>query len=175
MSTPGSEGHTQRGFTLFELLVVLVLVSAAVAVVAPSFSRSLRGLELEAATRNLIIRMRQARSQAIGAQQVFRIILVQSEGQLPEEDPEGDYYVVADEYERVMETIFLPYDGVVEIPPDSYSPLRVDFYPNGRSSGGLFALSNERRKIVVWVDPITGFAKSFETEEQLRNVGIQAF
>jgi len=163
------------GFTLFELMVVLVLVAAAAGIVAPAFTRSLRGLELETAARNLIIQMRQARSQAIGTHRVFRVILVQHREEAYEQELSGDYYVLTDDYERVLETVPLPDGARVVIPEEASAPLRVSFYSNGRSSGGLFAFQNDTRRIVVWVDPITGFAKAFQREEELRDFGIPSF
>ena len=57
--TPGA-----RGFTLLELLVVLVLLSAVVATAVPSLVRT-GGIELQASARTLAAGLRRARSQAI--------------------------------------------------------------------------------------------------------------
>ena len=90
-STPGSK----QGFSLLELIVVLMLVALAAGVVMPSFSRGLRGLEMETAGRDLMTRMRHARSQAISKQKVFRIILRKDE-----DETVPDHYVFADEFEQ---------------------------------------------------------------------------
>jgi general secretion pathway protein H len=159
MSTPGSEFPSRKGFSLFELLIVLILVALAAGVVMPSFSRGLRGLELETAGRDLITRMKQARSRAIASQKVSRIILVSSE-----EGP--DYYVLAHEFEQELNRVLLPERVSIEVQEDQFEgPLaRVNFYPNGRSSGGSFYLQNETREIEIWVDPITGFARVLKEE-----------
>jgi general secretion pathway protein H len=159
MSTPGSEFPSRKGFSLFELLIVLILVALAAGVVMPSFSRGLRGLELETAGRDLITRMKQARSRASASQKVSRIILVSSE-----EGP--DYYVLANEFEQELNRVLLPERVSIEVQEDQFEgPLaRVNFYPNGRSSGGSFYLQNETREIEIWVDPITGFARVLKEE-----------
>ena len=152
--TRGSEARSKPGFSLLELLVVLILVALAVGVVMPSFSRGLRGLELETAGRDLITRMRHARSQAITKQKVFRIILLQEEG---EDVP--DSYIFADEFEQEIRKLFLP-EGVSILTEEQEFPVRISFYANGRSSGALFTLRRETgRQIKIRVDPITGFPR----------------
>ena len=77
--TRGSKVHLKKGFSLLELIVVLMLVALAAGVVMPSFSRGWKGLEMETAGRDLMTRMRHARSQAISKQKVFRMILHKDE------------------------------------------------------------------------------------------------
>jgi general secretion pathway protein H len=158
-STPGSDPHSRRGFSLFELLIVLILVSLAAGVVMPSFSRGLRGLELETAGRDLITRMKQARSRSISRQEVSRIILVPSE-----ESP--DYYVLTNAFEQELKRFLLPERVSIAVQEEQFDEpfVRVSFYPNGRSSGGFFYLQNETREIAIWVDPITGFARVLKEE-----------
>ena len=159
MSTPGSDPQSRRGFSLFELLIVLILIALTAGVVMPSFSRGLRGLELETAGRDLITRMKQARSRAIGRQEVSRIILVPSE-----ESP--DYYALANEFEQELNRYLLPERVSIAVQAQQFEEdwVRVSFYPNGRSSGGSFYLQNETRDIAIWVDPITGFARVLKEE-----------
>jgi general secretion pathway protein H len=152
MSTPGS--NRSEGFSLFELMIVLVLVGLGAGVVMPSFSRGLRGLELETSGRDLITRMKQARTRAISRQEVSRIILVPSE-----ESP--DYYVLANEFEQELKRFLLPERVSILVQEEQFEEplMRVNFYPNGRSSGGSFYLRNETRELAIWVNPITGFAR----------------
>ena len=152
--TPGSEAGSKKGFSLLELIVILSLVALAVGVVMPSFSRGLRGLELETAGRDLITRMRHARSQAIAKQKVFRIILSQ------EEDENGpDSYLFTNEFEQEIGKYSLP-EGVSIQTEEQEFPVRISFYANGRSSGALFTLKRETgRQMKISVDPITGFPR----------------
>ncbi|MEE8349944.1 MAG: prepilin-type N-terminal cleavage/methylation domain-containing protein [Acidobacteriota bacterium] len=158
-STPGSNSRSEKGFSLFELLIVLVLVALAAGVVMPSFSRGLRGLELETSGRDLVTRMKQARSRAIALQEVSRIILVPSE-----ESP--DFYVLTNDFEQELKRFLLPKGVSIQLPEEQFeeTEVRVSFYPNGRSSGGGFYLQNETREIAIWVDPITGFARVLKEE-----------
>ncbi len=141
------------GFTLLELIVVLILMAASAAVILPSFTSGLQGLELETSSRDLVTRMKRARSDAIGTQRVFRIILDQlSQGPA--------YYVLTNDYEEEIGRYPFAKGTLVEIPPSQSLPLKLSFYPNGRSSGGNFLIANEQgKKLYVMVDPITGLGR----------------
>ena len=61
------------GFTLVELLVVLVLVGMLVAVVFPSIGRGLSTLRLKTCSREIAATLRLARSKAVREQQVYLV------------------------------------------------------------------------------------------------------
>ena len=54
-----------RGFTLIEVLLVLVIVGITTAILLPSFGRSVRGNRLRAAARTVVMAGRYARSMAV--------------------------------------------------------------------------------------------------------------
>lgn len=146
------------GFSLFELVVVLILLAVAAAIVLPSFTTGLSGVELETAARDLVTRLKQARADAIGHQQVIRLVLENDE-QL------GAGYRLTDDFGQTMRAYPLPpgarflfdHEGFA---PDSIVALQISFYPNGRSSGGGFTLvSPTGRRVRVEIDPITGLGK----------------
>ncbi len=153
-----------RGFTLLEMVVVLTLIVAATVLVAPSFRNGLRSLELETATRDLITRMKMARSEAVSKQQVFRILFSES----TQEDEQAEYSLT-DDYEAPLHTFRLPVGVTVQAGPDQPpgETLKVSFYPNGRSSGGSLDLTNSAgRTLHVEVDPVTGLARANRPEDQ---------
>ncbi len=160
ISYPGSN----RGFSLLELIVVVVLIAAASAIVLPSFSGVFTNLQVETAGRDMATVMKQARSFAIGRQRPFRVMIA-----LNEYSREAVEYILADEYGRAMKVFPLP-DGVrfvSESRPEGTLPGGVSFYPSGRSSGGVFYLSNAQgRKVRIVVDPITGFSVVETLEDQ---------
>lgn len=141
------------GFTLFELLVVLILVGAASAVVVTSFTAGFGSIQLETSTRDLITHMRKARSDAVTQQAVRRIIF------FVKEDPYStDGYVFADDYGQEIHAFFLPRG--ISLQQELELTGEISFYPNGRSSGGTVSLVNEKGKgLTIDVDPITGFGK----------------
>jgi prepilin-type N-terminal cleavage/methylation domain-containing protein len=154
MSHPGR----RDGFTLLELIIVLILLGLAAAVVIPSFTGGLRGLRLETAGRDLITRMKQARTDALSQQAVFRVVL--------KTDPAGDdQYVFVDEYGRTLRSYNLPEDVVVKT-PEKELPLTISFYPSGKSSGGKFSLQYEGGRVLrISVDPVTGFGRVLKATE----------
>lgn len=70
MTIPG-----MRGFTLLELLVVLLLVGLLTALVPPLFSGAVPGARLKAAARDLAATMHAARSQAIARNDIVAVHL----------------------------------------------------------------------------------------------------
>ena len=151
MSLPGRGGH--RGFTLFELIVVLILLGLASAVVVPSFVGGFGSLQLETSARDLITHMKQARSDAVAQQLVRRV-----QFQFPEDLRAAHSYVLMDEFEQVLQSHSLPQG--IRFPEDRLMSAQISFYPNGRSSGGTVSLVSDKGKtLTIDVDPITGFGK----------------
>ncbi len=84
----------QRGFSLVELIVVMVLIAAVTGIGAAAISGGLPGQQLRGAAREMAVELRFARAQAIatGREQVFEINVVDKrwsaagkrQGQLPE-------------------------------------------------------------------------------------------
>ena len=146
-----------RGFSLLEIIVVVVLLAAASAIVLPSFSGAFTSLQVETAGRDMATVMKLARSWAVGRQKPFRVVIA-----LNEYSGEAVEYRMADEFGRALKAYALP-EGVRFVSGERFGEIMttgVSFYPSGRSSGGVFYLSNEQGKQVrVTVDPITGFSK----------------
>ena len=140
-----------KGFSLLELVVVLTLLLFSTLVAMPVVSKGLDALTLETAGRDLIVRMRQARSNAISRQEVFRIVLGKREGA-------PDSYVLTGDFEEKIQEFFLPSGVSLEVEKQAF-PVKISFYPNGRSSGQLLTLKRDRgRSMRILIDPVTGFA-----------------
>ncbi|MFN3876449.1 MAG: Tfp pilus assembly protein FimT/FimU, partial [Flavobacteriales bacterium] len=65
----------QRGFTLVELLVVMVVIGLAYSLVPPLFSSGASSAELKAAARQIATGLRRARSEAISKRQEAVLVL----------------------------------------------------------------------------------------------------
>jgi len=133
-----------RGFTLIEMIAVVVLIAIILTVVSVSFSKSLTTAKVRAASRDLVAALRYTRGQAIvkGEQKVLMLDLEHNSYQAPNR-------------------------GSVELPKDMKLQLTtaeqeltgenaggIRFFPDGSSTGGNVAvLMGERvwRINVAWL------------------------
>jgi general secretion pathway protein H len=172
-----------RGFTLLELILVLVIMGFLTALVAPAIT-SLSGLKLKTAARKVAAGLRYARSQAVTSgcdyQVVFdfekREMMVErleeevfyKEGEREESEDPGvrgesrfEGKVLPSTMER-QKTFTLPKEVmlsrvVVEDEEITEDEAIIDFYPNGSCSGGEVFLADEReREYRIDLDFLTG-------------------
>ena len=147
--------HRVRGFTLVELLVVLVIAALILALVGTSISRSISGAEMRTAARKMAASIRYTRTRAIisKSQQVFLV------------DTEARSYTAAG-----REPVTLPGEMEVQLTTarselTSENVGGIRFYPDGGSTGGSVALEANGRIYTVNVVWLTGEA-SLQREEE---------
>ena len=144
----GQVGSSRRvkGFTLIELMVVMMLVMLLFAVVGVSVTRSVEGAELRAVEREITAGLRHTRGQAIiqRSQQVFTVDTEkrtwQAAGKDPVELPEG--------LEITMNT------ARSELTGEGIGSIR--FYPDGASTGGSIVVQAQDREWHIAVAWLTG-------------------
>ncbi len=153
---PGElRSHQSRGFTLVELLVVLVISSLVLALVGTSISRSIGGAEMRTAARKLAASLRYTRTRAIitKSETVFLV------------DTEEHNYTAAD-----RPTVDLP-EGMNVLLTTARSELTsenvggIRFFPDGGSTGGSVVLEANERLYTINVAWLTGEA-SVKREER---------
>ena len=148
--------HT-RGFTLLEILVVMVIASLMIALVPPLFSGAVSSTQLKGSVRDLAIVMRETRSKAIihNAEQVVLLDLKNPRYRVGNSKPEslpGD----------VKMAIQLVTGDYVE--PEAQHTLR--FFPDGSTSGELITLRRGNRVYRLHLNWLTG---AIEITEGLRD------
>ncbi|HRQ66733.1 MAG TPA: GspH/FimT family pseudopilin [Xanthomonadaceae bacterium] len=133
-----------RGFTLIELIVVILLIALAVSVTAFSMSSMLESARVKAASRDLVAALRFTRGQAI----------VQRESQALEIDVEARSFTVPGrkpvEFPRSVEVKLL----TARSEQIDETRGRIRFYRDGSSTGGnvrLIAGEREWRVDVAWL------------------------
>ena len=148
-------GHQVRGFTLVELLVVLVIASLVLALVGTSISRSISGAEMRQAARKMAASMRYTRTRAIisKSQQVFLVDSEQRSYTAAGRDP----VQLPDEMNVQLTT------ARSELTSETVGGIR--FYPDGGSTGGSVALETNGRIYRVDVVWLTGEASLIREEE----------
>jgi prepilin-type N-terminal cleavage/methylation domain-containing protein len=156
----------RNGYSLLELIVVLILISLSAALVTPSLSRFSRTIELKAAAKKVSGILRYCRSEAINKGMVYQVIFnpelrevkVQSID-LDEEKKEGDKKEVSKKTYSFPEGIEMKEVNLISPQYPSDLPT-VEFYPNGGSNGGSFLLnSKELKGYKIKVDFLTGVVK----------------
>lgn len=134
------------GFSLIELMVVMVLVIGLMGLVGTSISRSVGAAELRNEVREVIAGLRHTRGQAVvqRAEKVFQV------------DADGLTWTAADrDSEKLPDGLDITLNTArSEMTGENAGGIR--FYPDGSSTGGSIVLSVEERKWYVTVGWLTG-------------------
>ena len=142
-------GIERRGFTLLELLVVLVIASLAISVVGPAFQHLLPGLQLETESRKLVATLRNARSQAI----LSGLPVVISQ----DADTGGLRLSYREQPYRLPATLSLTLEAGPAQGGAIAGVAQIRFYPRGDSSGGSLELKQSAgSSAMIRVDWLTG-------------------
>ncbi|MBN8481018.1 MAG: GspH/FimT family pseudopilin [Xanthomonadales bacterium] len=135
-----------RGFTLIEIIVVIALIGIVATVAALSFSRSLAGARIEAASRDLVAALRYTRGQAIvkGEQKVLTLDLEHNTYQAP---AKGSIELPKDMQLRLT-------TAQQELVDENKGGIR--FFPDGSSTGGNIAVVLGQREWKINIGWLTG-------------------
>lgn len=135
-----------RGFTLLELLIVMVISAALLAIVPPMLSRQLEQADFKRSARELASALRSARTAAVASQreQSVQLDLV---ARRYRDHRGGEHHLPAEP------TIKL-HTARSEIAGARIGSIR--FYPDGSATGGGLSLSDGQRQLRVEVDWLTG-------------------
>jgi len=154
-----------KGFSLLELIVVLVIISFSIALVAPSLSRISKTVELKGATKKISAILRYYRSEAVNRGKVYQIffdsnlkeVKVQSVESIEEKGEEET------KKEKAPQKIYSLPEGVqikeikVDSPQYPSDLPTIEFYPNGGSNGGtVFLDSKDLKGYKIKVHFLTG-------------------
>lgn len=137
----------ERGFTLLELLLVLVIAAAGYALVVRLSSGGVSGTELKSAARAVAAGLRDARGTAIATQESAALTLdlehrsmEVSGGRRPRSLPQ-----------RLELKLYTAQSEIVD---EKHGAIR--FFPDGSSTGGRVTLASGERTLLVDVDWLTG-------------------
>lgn len=143
------------GFTLVELMVVMVIAALMLALVGTSLSKSISGAEMRTAARKVTASLRYTRTKAIlsKSEQVFTL------------DTESGEYQAAD-----REPVTLPEGMKAELNTarselTSETAGGIRFFPDGGSTGGNVRLEANGRIYRVNVAWLTGESSVAQVEE----------
>lgn len=142
-----------RGFSLIEMVIVLVLVGLSIALVAPSLSRFSKRVELKTSAQKISGILRFFRSESVQKGKVFQVLFDPDLGlvrvrALEGDDPEKE----GKEETKFQEKRYVLPSGIrireIKIPsPEFPSDLpTIEFYPHGGSNGGTLLLEMQDGK-----------------------------
>jgi general secretion pathway protein H len=162
------EGYREvrtKGFSLIELIVVLVITSLAIALVAPSLFRFFSTVELKATAKKVSAILQYYRSEAINQGKVYQILFDSDLNEVrvqpvvsAEEEGEGEK-----KEENFTKKIYALPKGIhikevknesTQYPSDFPT---IEFYSNGTSNGGEITLdSQDRQGYTIKINFLTG-------------------
>jgi general secretion pathway protein H len=143
-----------RGFSLIELVIVLIVLSLSISLVTPAFSRFAKTIELKGAVKKVSGILRYCRSEAVQKGKVHQVLFdadlreVRVQSVEPAEDKEGG----EKREEKAPQKRYPLPEGIqmreLKIPSPQYpSDLpAIEFYPNGGSNGGSILLERQDHK-----------------------------
>ncbi len=143
-----------RGFTLVEVMVVMVIIALIMALVGTSMARSVSSAEARASTRKMVASLRYTRARAIidKKEQVFQVDIdnrsYQAPGRKQVNLPEGVDVTITTARSEVT----------------SESVAGIRFFPDGGSTGGHIELTVNEREYRINVAWLTGETKLERTE-----------
>jgi general secretion pathway protein H len=156
----------RAGFTLIELIIVLVIIGIASGLVGIMIGRGSGGLEMKTVTKEISSILRFARNHAVSEKRTYclvihkeerevRLYAVQDETDQKDDENKDDENNV--ENELLVLSRPLPEDLLISIDDDDSDVLYMEFFPLGNSSGGTIKLEKENGSIFfINVNRITG-------------------
>lgn len=139
--------RTSQGFTLLELMVVLVIMVMAYTLAVPIISKVMPGTELKGAARQITAGLRRARSQAI-TQKVQTTLTLDVEQRQFTLSGDKRNYALPEKLDISLLT------AQSELQQAKIGSIR--FYPDGSSTGGRITLASGALQYAVSVDWLTG-------------------
>jgi len=165
----------RAGFTLIELIIVLVIIGIASGIVGIMIGRGSDGLEMKTVTKEISSVLRYARNHSVSEKRIYCFVINKEEGAVrlyaheDETENKNEEGIEEDNEEKEILPVIdrpLPADLLVSIDDDDSDVLYMEFFPQGNSSGGTIKLENESGlNFFIDVNRITGKVEVSRDEE----------
>jgi len=156
-----------KGFTLLELVIVLIIISLLVLLITPNLTRTLSHMEARGAAKRIAAILRYCRSDAVNKGRINLVSLDTASNLV-------SVYSVDEEEAEPKAQKFYPLPGGVKMEKievgktlfDSSVPT-IEFYRNGGSNGGTASIQGEKGPAYsLRVEMLTGGVKIEVSEEK---------
>lgn len=147
-----------RGFTLFELLVVMLILALVAVATAPALTGTLSSTRERTAAHDLATTLRQTRGAAIAGNRDLALAI----------DTEAHTYAVDGERVRQLPDSVTVSLFAAQTEQVGRTAGRIRFFPDGSSTGGEVTLATASRRYVVRVDWLTGRVDVTEVDDDRR-------
>ncbi|MET0026507.1 MAG: GspH/FimT family pseudopilin [Candidatus Thiodiazotropha sp.] len=153
---PGCPGCAQAGFTLIEIMLVLVIIGMIYSLAPPLFHKAFPSLKLKAVTRDLVQEIRFVQQSAITTGQPTTMHIDLSEDRYQSEQ------INAGALRQLPEGFhFSRQPGMA-----SQQTLALRFYPDGSASGGMIRIEAGARSYTIRVDWLTSQVEILSQQAQ---------
>jgi type II secretion system protein H len=145
----------QTGFTLIELIIVLLIIGISASIVGIAINRSSGNHQLKTFAREVSAVLRYARSQAVAEKRMYCFFIDTNAGILKLYTENTD----ADSEEKFVQVLdrSIPEELQIALAGRDAASSFIEFYPIGNSTGGVVEVRNRKEKIYfVHVNRITG-------------------
>lgn len=140
------------GFTLLELLVVMVLMIAIAGLVVPQFSKSVSRFQLQKSTRQTAAVLNETRNKAISEARET-IFLLDAEKRIYTSTASDRPYAWPDGIEIGIESANAVASNSID---------EIVFYPDGSTTGGRLTVSTAEHSYQIVVDWLTGHVNVYQ-------------
>jgi general secretion pathway protein H len=160
-SSPGgcnvNHGMMIRGFSLIEILIVLVIAVIIMGVVGPKISSGISSVKFKSITKEVVSGLRYARMKSITENRKIEFI-VNLEQHFYRIDEENKNHPIPEDIEITLVTASTQVIGEEQG--------SIIYFPDGSSSGGRVTLETEQQKRLIDVNWLTGMVEVSEEDPE---------
>ena len=145
--------HNSSGFTLIEVIIVLIIIGISSGLVGLYIGRSSGKLELRTFAKEVSSTLRYARSHAVSEKQTYCFVINMDDGMY------RLYNSTKDEEGGLIPAISnpIPEEIAVTLDTDIADFYQVEFFSHGNSSGGVIELTNiDGDALFITINRLTG-------------------
>jgi general secretion pathway protein H len=160
-------GARSKGFSLLELIIVLIIISLLTLLVTPRLTRTISHMEVRSVAKKISAVLRFSRNNAINKNKIYQVNFDAESGlvSVQSADEGGDTLTQQNSYPLPKEVRIEKVEAGKTLIESSHPAF--EFYPNGGTNGGTAVVrGGEGRAYAIQVDFLTGVVKVEAAKEK---------